>query len=61
MLMIGHTICIQIIDEYMPRKKMRVRDKDVPYETRKWKAEIRMRRKAARQFEKKLKLLRTGN
>ena len=35
-----------ILDEVAPVKKMRVRDKDVPYMTSHWKSAIRAKRKA---------------
>ena len=35
-----------ILDEVAPVKKMRVRDKDVPYMTSHWKSAIRTKRKA---------------
>ena len=47
-----NTLLTQIIDELMPKKEMRVREKDVPYMTPEWKVAIRARRRAARRFEK---------
>ena len=41
-----------IIDEHVPIKRKRVRTKDVPYMTKKWKDAIRVKRKAAKQFAK---------
>ena len=41
-----------IIDEHMPLKKMRVRERDVPYMTSEWKKAIRKRRKALRKYHK---------
>ena len=41
-----------IINEHLPIKKMRFRDKDVPYITSEWKKAIRQKRKFARKFAK---------
>ena len=35
-----------IVNEHMPRKNIRVRDRDVPYMNVEWKEAIRTRRKA---------------
>ena len=39
-----------ILDEHAPRKKMRVRDKDVPYMTNEWKRAIKNKRKYAKMY-----------
>ena len=39
-----------ILDELAPVKSMRVRDKDVPYMTSKWKSAIRAKRKATSNY-----------
>ena len=41
-----------ILDEVAPVKSMRVRDKDVPYMTSKWKSAIRAKRKATSKYLK---------
>ena len=41
-----------ILDELAPVKSMRVRDKDVPYMTSKWKSAIRAKRKATSKYLK---------
>ena len=41
-----------IINEHLPVKKMRVKDKDVPYMTSESKKAIRQKRKFARKFAK---------
>eukprot|EP00794_Sanderia_malayensis_P018501 gene18501-20356_t len=42
----------RIIDDRMPWKRMRVRERDVPYMTTEWKKAIRKKRKYAREFSK---------
>ena len=44
------TIFESILDKHMPKKKMRVRQQDVPYMTEDWKMEIRNKRKYAQMF-----------
>ncbi|KAL9964953.1 hypothetical protein ACROYT_G028670 [Oculina patagonica] len=44
------TIFESVLDKHMPKKKMRVRQKDVPYMTEKWKMAIRNKRKYAQMF-----------
>ena len=41
-----------VLDELAPVKSMRVRDKDVPYMTSKWKSAIRAKRKATSKYKK---------
>ena len=41
-----------VLDSHIPLKKMRVREKDVPYITTEWKNAIRKKRKFARKFIK---------
>ena len=41
-----------VINEHAPIKKMRVREKDVPFMTHQWKKAIRNKRKYARIFSK---------
>ena len=44
------TIFESVLDKHMPKKKMRVRQKDVPYMTEEWKMAIRNKRKYAQLF-----------
>lgn len=44
------TIFESVLDKHMPKKKMGVRQKDVPYMTEDWKMEIRNKRKYAQLF-----------
>ena len=44
------TIFESALDKHMPKKKMRVRQKDVPYMTDDWKMAIRKKRKYAQLF-----------
>jgi len=39
-----------VIEEHIPVRRKRVRSKDVPYMTKKWKDAIRAKRKAAKKF-----------
>lgn len=41
-----------VIDRHMPLKKMKVRERDVPYITTEWKKAIRRKRKAAKKHSK---------
>ena len=41
------------LDELTPVKTMRVRDKEIPYITSKWKSAIRAKRKAMSKYPKK--------
>lgn len=41
-----------IVDEHLPVKTMRVRDRDVPYMTAQWKSAIRAKRKATAKYLK---------
>lgn len=45
------TLLTEIVNEHMPLKQMRVRDKDVPYMTTEWKEAIQARRKAAKHYQ----------
>lgn len=45
------TLLTEIVNEHMPLKQMRVRDKDVPYMTTEWKESIQARRKAAKHYQ----------
>ena len=47
--------------EHVPIKRKRVRTKDVPYMTKKWKNAIRVKRKAAKQFAKEKNSRKLGN
>ena len=49
-----------ILDEVAPLKKMREREKDVPYMTNQWKSAIRAKRKANDKYLRK-KRQKTGN
>lgn len=40
----------ELLDDHLPIKQMRVREKDVPYMTSDWKKVIRQKRKAAKRF-----------
>lgn len=42
----------KVMDSHMPLKKMRVRERDVPYITREWKEAIRKKRKFAKKHRK---------
>lgn len=42
----------ELLDDHLPIKQMRVREKDVPYMTSDWKKAIRQKRKAAKRFAK---------
>ena len=44
------TIFESELDKYMPKKKMRVRQKDVPHMTEEWQMAIRNKRKYAQLF-----------
>ncbi len=46
------TLMTNILDEHAPRCKMRVRERDVPYMTTAWKRAIRVKRRAAKKYEK---------
>ena len=46
------TMMKNVVDEHLPLKRMRVRDKDVPYMTTQWKQAIRAKRKAAAKYHK---------
>ena len=45
-----NTLMKNIVDEHTPVKTMRVRDRDVPYMTTKWKNAIRAKRKAEAKY-----------
>ena len=47
---IWKTIFESVLDKHMPKKKMRVRDKDIPYMTEEWKKAIKNKRKYAQVF-----------
>ena len=44
------TIFESVLDKYTPKKKMRVRQKDVPHMTEEWQMAIRNKRKYAQLF-----------
>lgn len=46
------TLMKNIVDEHLPVKTMRVRDRDVPYMTAQWKSAIRAKRKATAKYLK---------
>ena len=45
------TLLQNVVDEHLPLKKMRVRDKDVPYMTTGWKQAIRAKRRATAKYK----------
>lgn len=45
-------LMLNIVDEHLPMKKMRVREHDVPYMSKEWKKAIREKRKAAKLYAK---------
>ena len=45
------TLLRNVVDDHLPFKKMRVRDKDVPYMTTGWKQAIRAKRRATVKYK----------
>ena len=54
------TIFESVLDKHMHGKKMRVRDKDIPYMTEEWKEAIKNKRKHAQVFARR-HMLKTGH